>query len=237
MQSGRLSDPRRLAEAGNRNLCCSLIVWRQPHSVWPVCTMPGRAMNRSDEYALVRKAKAGDEQAIEALIGAHQDALYAFILRLSGHREAAQDIVQDAFVRVLKNLHRFDHRFRFSTWLFTIAKRLCMNSVQKLGPSYDSQVADIRPARNPSPPRQTERIETLRNLRRHLDTALAGLAPQQREIILLFHQQNWAIAEIAQHLRMPQGTVKSHLHRGRKRMKRLILASRTMQRQVAEVWS
>ncbi len=194
-------------------------------------------MNKSEEHALVRKAKEGDHRAIEALIRAHQDALYAFILRMSGRPEVAEDIVQDAFVRVLSNLRRFDPRLRFSTWLFTIAKRLYMNSVQKLGPKYDSQVADLRPAPDPGPGRQTARSETLRNIRGHIATALERLAPQQREIILLFHQQSWPIAEIAQHLQMPQGTVKSHLHRGRKRMKRFIQASRAMHQEVQEVWS
>ena len=95
-------------------------------------------MNRREEHVLVRKAAEGDRRAIEALIRAHQDSLYAFILRMSGRPETAEDIVQEAFVRVLRNLHRFDDRFRFSTWLFTIGKRLYMNAAQKLGPAYDS---------------------------------------------------------------------------------------------------
>ena len=194
-------------------------------------------MSRDDEQKLIVRARRGNADAFRAIVEAYQDRLFAFVWRMLRNHHEAEDVCQSAFVKAYESLASYSKQYAFSTWLFTIAKRLYMNSVQKLGPSYDSQVADIRPARNPSPPRQTERIETLRNLRRHLDTALAGLAPQQREIILLFHQQNWAIAEIAQHLRMPQGTVKSHLHRGRKRMKRLILASRTMQRQVAEVWS
>ncbi|MHC4414362.1 MAG: RNA polymerase sigma factor [Planctomycetota bacterium] len=194
-------------------------------------------MDRPAEHALVRKAKAGDERAVEALIRAHQDALYAFILRMSGRPEVAEDIVQEAFVRVLKNMHRFDNRFRFSTWLFTIAKRLYMNSIQKLGPSFDSQTVNDQWARSPGPGRQSARSETIRNARDLIDTALKSLAPQQREIILLFHQQNWAIAEIAEHLRIPQGTVKSHLHRGRKRMRRVLSANRTMQRHAEEVWS
>ena len=101
-------------------------------------------MNKAAEHAVVRRAKAGDEKAVEALIRAHQDGVYAFILRMSGRPELAEDIVQEAFVRVLKNLHRFDSRFRFSTWLFTIAKRLYMNSIQKLGPSFDTQAVDQR---------------------------------------------------------------------------------------------
>ena len=194
-------------------------------------------MERSREHALVRRAKEGDEEAVEALIRAHQDALYAFILRMAGRPEMAEDIVQEALVRVLKNLHRFDSRFRFSTWLFTIAKRLYMNANQKLGPAYDTDAVGTRASGLPEPGGVNARSETMDNARRLIDTALAGLPIQQREIILLYHQQGWAIAEIAEHLQMPQGTVKSHLHRGRNRMRRTIVANREMKRHAEEVLS
>ena len=194
-------------------------------------------MDRSAEYALIRRAKEGDEEAVEALIRAHQDALYAFILRMCGRPETAEDIVQEALVRVLSNLHRFDNRYRFSTWLFTIAKRLYMNLSQKLGPAYDTDMVEVSPVAGRGPGSQSARTEAMDNVRGLIDAALAALPPQQREIMLLFHQQSWPIAEIADHLGMPQGTVKSHLHRGRNRMRRFIEANRAMHRQVEEVWS
>jgi RNA polymerase sigma-70 factor (ECF subfamily) len=199
--------------------------------------MRGSVMERSVEYALIRRAKEGDEEAVEALIRAHQDALYAFILRMSGRPETAEDIVQEALVRVLRNLHRFDSRYRFSTWLFTIAKRLYMNLSQKLGPAFDTDMVEVSPGGGRGPGRQAARAETMDNVRHLIDAALATLPSQQREIMLLFHQQGWPIAEIAEHVRMPQGTVKSHLHRGRNRMRRFIEANRAMHRQVEEILS
>ena len=193
-------------------------------------------MNKSDEHTLVRRAAAGDAQAIEALIRAHQDSLYAFILRMSGRPELAEDIVQEAFVRVLQSLGRFDARFRFSTWLFTIAKRLYMNAAQKLAPSYDSSFVAAR-AGGGNPLGYSARQETMVNARHLLQAALRDLAPLQREIMLLFHQQSWPIAEIATHLDLPEGTVKSHLHRGRKRMRRFIESNRTRNRHAQEVLS
>ena len=74
------------------------------------------------------------------------------------------------------------------------------------------------------------------NARRAIDVALAALPPHQREIVLLYHQQCWPVARIAEHLDMPLGTVKSHLHRGRIRMKRTIMDHR-LQRPVEEIWS
>jgi RNA polymerase sigma-70 factor (ECF subfamily) len=192
---------------------------------------------RSSEHALIRKARRGDASAIEALIRAHQDALFAFMLRMSGRPDIAEDIVQEAFVRVLKNLDRFDSRFRFSTWLFTIAKRLYVNSMQKHRPTYDSDVVGSWQGTLSSPGGDAARHETIDNARSVIDFALRGLASHQREIILLFHQQNWPINEIALYMRMPEGTVKSHLHRARKRMKKAIESSSYRTRQAEEVWS
>ena len=195
------------------------------------------AMNKADEHELVRKAKAGNAEAMEALICAHQQALYAFILRMCGRPEVAQDIVQEAFVRVLSNLNRFDTRFRFSTWLFTIAKRLFVNSVQKHQPNYDSEIVDQHRAVDTSPVGHVAETEIAGNASAAIEVALAGLQPQQREIVLMFHQLNWAITQIADHLKMPEGTVKSHLHRARKRMRRLLESDRRMLAHVQEVWS
>ena len=110
-------------------------------------------MKRSTEQALIRLAKGGDGQAMEALIRAHQEALFAFILRMSGRPHLAEDIVQEAFVRVLRNLDRFDPRFRFSTWLFTIAKRLYVNAVQKQRPAYDTDTVGVQEGSGESPAR------------------------------------------------------------------------------------
>ncbi len=206
-------------------------------------------MDRADEHVLIRKAKAGDGSAIESLIRAHQEALYAFMLRLSGRPDVAEDIAQDAFVRVLKNLDRFDTQFRFSTWLFTIAKRLYVNASQKQKPVYDSEhlcflseQGSQRHAPSPgdlheAPGVTTARAETLDNARCVIDAALADLSMQQREIVLLFHQQNWPISEIATYLNMPEGTVKSHLHRARKRMREFIEKDEMYSAHAHEVWT
>ena len=194
-------------------------------------------MTRADELILIQAAKAGDGNAIAALIKSHQDALYAFILRMSGRPELAEDVVQEAFVRVLKNLDRFDERFRFSTWVFTIAKRLFVNFVQKHQPAYDTDTVGLREGPACTPGGITARLETMDNVRDLLDMALEELNEQQREIVLLFHQQNWPILDIAAHLSMPEGTVKSHLHRARKRLRRVIESNRQLLNRAEEAWT
>jgi len=177
-------------------------------------------MTRQEEQSLIELAVAGDRSAAERLIRAHQASLYAYLLRLSGRADVAEDIAQDAFVRVLTNLERFDPRFRFSTWLFTIAKRLYVNANQKYRPVYDSETVGSWKADGDDQALQWMTDDARGEVQDAIGRALSGLTEEQREIIVLFHQQEWPISLIAEYMGMPEGTVKSHLHRGRKKMRR-----------------
>ena len=180
-------------------------------------------MDRREEQVLIEKAAAGCRASSEALIRAHQASLFAFLLRLSGRPDIAEDITQDAFVRILTNLHRFDPRFRFSTWLFTIAKRLYVNAMQKHRPVYDSDI--VGSWNGGSEAHDAAVLGEERSVAQAcLTEALAELSEEQRQIIILFHQQEWPIQQIAQYMNMPEGTVKSHLHRGRRKMRKLFEA-------------
>ncbi|MEM9083828.1 MAG: sigma-70 family RNA polymerase sigma factor, partial [Planctomycetota bacterium] len=185
---------------------------------------------REQERRLIELAADGDSDAATQLIRAHQASLYAFMLRMTGRPEHAEDIVQDAFVRVLANLDRFDPRFRFSTWLFTIAKRLWMNAAAKSKPVYNTEVVDSAAGRsNAGGWGVTEQTATDADERsvaqQVLKDALDTLPAEQREIIVLFHQLDWPITRISKQMSMPEGTVKSHLHRGRKKLREAIESS------------
>jgi RNA polymerase sigma-70 factor (ECF subfamily) len=193
-------------------------------------------MTREEEQRLIRLAAAGDRDAAEQCIRAHQQSLYAYLLRMSGRPDVAEDIVQEAFVRVLSNLDRFDERFRFSTWLFTIAKRLYVNACQKHKPAYDSGIVGGWIGKGREPEWATTREEIHDNAKCALESALADLPADQREILILFHQLDWPIAIIAQHMDMPEGTVKSHLHRGRKKLRVLLEQHDKIAARVEEVW-
>ncbi len=192
-------------------------------------------MTRREEQRLIERAAAGDRSAAEACIKAHQASLYAYLLRLSGRPEVAEDIVQEAFVRVLTNLSRFDPRFRFSTWLFTIAKRLYMNACERLKPAYDTDAVDAARANGHAPDRPAIAAEQAGNTHDALQRALAVLPHDQREIVILFHMLDWSVATIAQHMDMPVGTVKSHLHRGRRRMREALERNERVARTMQEI--
>jgi RNA polymerase sigma-70 factor (ECF subfamily) len=198
------------------------------------------AMNRSEERTLIERAIAGDRAAAEAFIRAHQASLYAYMLRMSGKPDVAEDIVQDAFVRALTNLDRFDFKFRFSTWLFTIAKRLYVNACQKHKPSYDSDVVggwEGKGGKLERPYQPAIDTEVTNNAKAAIDYALACLNEEQREIVVLFHQLDWPICQIAEYMDMPEGTVKSHLHRGRMKMRSALVEHEQFSKHIEEVWT
>ncbi len=182
-------------------------------------------MERHEEQRLIEDAATGCKDSAAALIRAHQRSLYAYLLRLSGKPDLAEDIAQEAFVRVLGNLHRFDNRFRFSTWLFTIARRLLVNAGQKMRPAYDTDAISGTPARPNDPGAPIADAESGLRTRDELQRALLRVSAEQREVLVLFHQLDWPIALIAEQLQMPEGTVKSHLHRGRRRLRDLLESS------------
>lgn len=172
------------------------------------------------EQKLIRSAAAGDRCAADDLIRLHQGSVYAYILRLSGRADVAEDTVQEAFVRVLTNLDRFDPRYRFSTWLFTIARRVFLNACEKRRPVSDSErVESMGGSRFIGACTDCETADEHAHTRDVVQRALMTLTIDQREIIVLFHQHEWPIWLIADHLGMPQGTIKSHLHRGRARLR------------------
>jgi len=194
-------------------------------------------MEREIERKLIVRATAGDRDAAAELLRHHQPSLRAYLHRLSGRADIAEDICQEAFVRVLSNLHRFDDRFRFSTWLFTIAKRLYVNARQKHCPVFNTEVLGWRQSKDTGPVVRVSEGEVAGHIKDALQEALMGLGEVQREIVVLFHQLDWSISTIATHMDMPEGTVKSHLHRSRQKLRKILVEHATHHSRVNEVWS
>ncbi|MEO0513220.1 MAG: RNA polymerase sigma factor [Planctomycetota bacterium] len=163
------------------------------------------------------------------------------MLRTTGRPDVAEDVTQEAFVRALANLHRFDERFRFSTWLFTIAKRLYVNARQKRSPVFSTdvvgeaqQTARRGTTETASPAQSASRDESDAHVHDALQEALLSLGEDQREIVVLFHQLDWPIALIAEHMGMPEGTIKSHLHRSRRRLRGFLERNEATERRCHE---
>jgi len=182
---------------------------------------PGSAqhMSRAREQKLIKLASKGDLDAATALIRAYQGGVYHYIKRLCGRDDLAEDVTQEAFSRVLLNLERFDFNYRFSTWLFTIARRVFLNMQEKKCPIPDSDRLGDSLAASAEVGSGMEHDENNDRSKALLQRALLTLPPEQREIVVLFHQHDWPIWMIAAQLGKPEGTVKSHLFRGRLKLR------------------
>ncbi len=189
----------------------------QPKRRRAVCLF---TMTAAVERALIRRILQGERQAAEELIRAHQPSLYAYLLRLTQRPERAEDVAQEAFVRALTHIERYDPRFRFSTWLFTIAKRLYVNQAQRLCPSFDSDVVSSAGSGwLSSGAGDMGESEQNSDAREALKLAMESVSEDQRDAVVLFYQLEWTVEQIAEYMDCAPGTVKSHLHRARQRMR------------------
>jgi RNA polymerase sigma-70 factor (ECF subfamily) len=179
-------------------------------------------LDRQIEKRLIQRAQRGDEASTRQLIDYHKDRLYAFIWRIIRNHHDAEEICQDAFLKAFASLDTFSSEYRFSTWLFTIGYRLCLNTMRRrkmLSGDVDlSGVASDR-ANAAAATAQTEEARRLKDV---VWGTVERLSEPQRAAIVLFYRHEQSCQEIAQVLQLPVATVKSHLHRARARLREML---------------
>ncbi|MGE0228687.1 MAG: RNA polymerase sigma factor [Dehalococcoidia bacterium] len=184
-----------------------------------------------DTAALVRRARAGEVAAFNALVVQHQDAAYSLALRFLGSQQAAEDATQEAFLRAYRGLGRFEGE-RFRPWLLSIVANAARDELrrQRRRPqrSLDAARDDPdRPTIDPPDPGPSPEATALRGeLRGHLEAALRTLPEDWRMVVLLSDVHGLAYDEVASALGVPVGTVKSRLSRARGRLRDLLRAAR-----------
>jgi RNA polymerase sigma-70 factor (ECF subfamily) len=181
-----------------------------------------RGMPSTDSTELMQRVARDDEGALGELIAAFAPQLLRFAWRmLPGNPEEAEDVVQDTFVRVWSARRRWQPTACVSTYLYTIATRLCLNrrrSWLRRPPASPLPEADEASHPGDGAP-NPERVAASAQLRRALATELAALPPNQRAAILLRHEGGLAYAEIAAALDTSAGAVESLLSRARARLR------------------
>ena len=170
--------------------------------------------SQSDE-SLVRRAQAGDDRAFGLLVGRYMRAAYAVSLSVTGRHEIAEDAAQEAFMVAIQRLDDCRTPERFAGWLMTIVRNRARNLVRREVLRDTDVVPETAASRGRTPEEATEHTE----LRERLETALQRLPEVQREIVLLHDLEGWRHREIAEHLGIPSGTVRSHLHFARKALR------------------
>ncbi|MBX3227228.1 MAG: RNA polymerase sigma factor [Labilithrix sp.] len=181
--------------------------------------VPKRSQDPPDE-ALMLRYQAGDAAAFAQLVRRHQGALFNFALRQVRVPQVAEDVVQESFVRVVQNAADFKHEARFTTWVYTITRNLCIDHLRKRalrkhpsldesrgeegdGPTLGEQTADPRAS--------VEREATGTELKERIALAVDKLPDEQREVFLMREIANLPFKEIAEITNVPENTVKSRM--------------------------
>jgi RNA polymerase sigma-70 factor (ECF subfamily) len=164
---------------------------------------------------LVRRAQAGDSEAFGTLVGRYMRAAYAVSLSVTGRHDDAEDAAQEGFMVALERLDDCRTPHRFAGWLLTIVRNRARNLVRREVLRDTDAVPETAAARGRTPEKAAEHAE----LKERLGTALERLSEVQREIVLLHDLEGWKHREIAEHLGMRSGTVRSHLHFARKSLR------------------
>ena len=176
-------------------------------------------LSRSEEQTLISQARSGCQASARKLVESHGDRLFAFVWRIRRDHHDTEEICQDAFLRAFASLDSFLPEYRFSTWLFTIAYRLCLNSMRRK-PMLSGDVDFTRMAASDvSGDEEVANTEAAEHLKATIWSAVDALSTPQRAALLLFYREGQSCQAIAQVLEMPVATVKSHLHRARSRLR------------------
>jgi RNA polymerase sigma factor (sigma-70 family) len=174
--------------------------------------MPPDAPPSADAYDewIVLRCQLGEPEAFNDLVARWHPLVSRYALKVTNDSEAARDVVQDVWLRVVRGIGRLQEASRFRPWLFGIARRVLMDRLraQYRAPKTEVLEDDVEVA-------EVEPDVAFDDLER-LEAELSELPLLEREVLVLFYLQELSLLEIAEAVRVPVGTVKSRLHRARR---------------------
>ena len=166
------------------------------------------------EAGWIERARRGDTEAFRALVDLHRDRAYGLALRIVRVPVDAEEVAQDAFVRVWRALPRFRGESTFATWLYRIVLRLAVDRAARL---RRRRAVEGRPGEDAavSEPAATGPATELGEIGERLERLIAGLTEAQRAVVTLYYYRDQSVEEVARLLGSPENTVKTHLSRAR----------------------
>jgi RNA polymerase sigma-70 factor (ECF subfamily) len=172
-----------------------------------------------DDAARLRR---GDTTGLAGLMGRHQDHLFRYLLRLAGDDAVAEDLFQQAWIRVAERIGRYDAARPFAPWLYAVARNLALDHLRRRRPeSLEEQPEPAAPQTEDADP--FARAVALQQGSR-LAAALSELAPLDREVLSLRFEEDLPLADLAQRLAVPLPTAKARLYRALGRLRERLLA-------------
>ena len=185
------------------------------------------AANLDPDAALMLRVKRGDRRAFEELVDKYKRPVTNAIYRTLGDATEAEDLAQNVFVQVYKSAHRYRASAKFSTWLFTIARNLCLNEIRRRSRHRAESLDAPHPEQEDRPGHQFEDTKGFsppnallhEELEQKIQHALSELPDNQRIAILLCRQDELSYEDIARVLGCSLSATKSLIHRGRETLK------------------
>ena len=186
-------------------------------------TRAGRSMLDAADLELVERLKRREEAAFNAFVLRYQDRVFRIVLRMLGDRAEAEDLAQEVFISIFKAIESFRGDSQLSTWVYRVATNHCRNRLKylsrrrrQLTDDFDEENAsDAQGAGSPDRPGTPDRLLEARQTEALLEEGLARLDDEQRELIVLREVEHLSYEEIMAITGLPEGTVKSRLHRAR----------------------
>ncbi len=191
-----------------------------------------KRVSQDSERQLVQRAREGDRQALEALLMRHKDRIYRFGMRMCGHPEDAEDILQETMIAAARAIGQFEGKSAFSSWLYAIARSFCHRQRRKARPSTSfEEITDQGGSaeHDVAAPDDPSAHAAAREELRIVQDALDALDPTYREVLLLRDVEGLPAADAARVLGIGVPALKSRLHRARKALRREV-AERTAER-------
>jgi len=187
-----------------------------------------QAMTPLKERILVRRLRDHDERAFAEFVKVFQNQVFNLVFRMLGNREEAEDVAQEVFITVFKNIGSFRGDCRLSTWIYRIATNHCRNRIKYLSRrraqehrEYQDDLGKLQPkdgmASQPTAGQvaRPDQMAEGRQMEKLIQAAIAALDEEHREVIVLRDVKNLSYQEICEITGLPEGTVKSRLHRAR----------------------
>ena len=187
---------------------------------------------------LIQEAKSGDSASFDRLVDQFAARIFGFLFRMTGSRQDAEDLMQDAFVRVVRTIASYQHEGRFEAWLFRIAANLARDRVRRIRRIPKTVGGFSRLSDEEGEAAQPTLVELAAGVDEPADaalvreeeidalsTALALLPDGEREVLMLRHFSELSFSEIAEALECPLGTALARAHRGVSHLRELMGAA------------
>ncbi len=184
-------------------------------------------VNPDPDVVLMLRVKRGDRVAFAELVEKYKQPVMNLVYRTLRDETEAEDLAQVVFLQVYKSAKRYESRAKFSTWLFTIARNLCLNEIRRRSRHPADSLEEAHAEHEDQPRQQFEDTKNIPppdkllhgELAQKIEEALAGLPENQRTAILLCRQEELSYEEIAEVLGCSLSATKSLIHRGRETLK------------------